>query len=145
MLACCLGSNSAAAGFVGEFVTSGNISASLTSGSTYNFTLISLTAGDWDVDGAIQYVCSVPTLTDAYVCVSTTSLDTSQSNMATAPWQRVTMAGNASQAGIHPPRLRLGLSATTTVYLVAFCEFSSGTMMANGVLTARRLRCVGST
>jgi hypothetical protein len=126
---------------VGEFVTSGNVSASQTTGSTNNLASISLTAGDWDVDGAIQYVCTAATLIDAYACVSTTSLDTSQSNMATAPWQRVTMAGNASQAGVHPPPLRLSLSARTTVYLVAFCQFSSGTMTANGVLTARRVRC----
>jgi hypothetical protein len=37
-------------------------------------------------------------------------------------------------------QIGLRLSATTTVYLAALCEFSSGSMTADGVLTARRVR-----
>lgn len=55
------GSN-AAAGSVGEYVTASPTGISLTTGTTINLTSISLTAGDWDVSGAVEFSPAGPRL-----------------------------------------------------------------------------------
>jgi hypothetical protein len=131
--------DNAASTYIGEYVSSAT-SASQTTATVSNLTTISLTAGDWDVYGAISYTGSGQVLFDAYACISTTTQDTSQSNMGTAPWSRHqgTAIFNALTAA--PSPLRVSISGTTTVYLVAFCQFGSGTVTAYGNLRARRVR-----
>ena len=60
--------------------------------------------------------------------------------MQTAPWSYFTPITAVQNAAAHPSCLHLSLTVTTTVYLVGFLGFSSGTVTAKGQLWARRAR-----
>ena len=131
----------AAAGTVGEVISSTiTTGVAQTNGVASNLTSISLTAGDWDIVGAVHYTGSASVLTGIYTSVSTTSGNTAQGNMLTDPWFYVIPSGTFTVHTATPPRLRLNVSATTTVYLVAYCTFASGSVTAVGAISARRRR-----
>lgn len=133
--------DSATAGNLGEFVTGQRLSASalsLTTATAANLASISLTAGDWNVFGVTGFT---GTATSANVVggSSTTSatlpgLDSGQEYAF--PGLNVSLLDTL----IPVPTKRLSLSATTTVYLVGYAEFSSGTLSAYGTISARRAR-----
>ncbi|SAK19280.1 hypothetical protein UA17_01779 [Burkholderia multivorans] len=130
--------NNANTGSVGEYATNTTTGTSLTSGAAANMTSISLTAGDWDVSGEVTYSAGagcVPTLFQQ--SVSTTSA-TSGGAGAQTVWSA--SFSTASTNVMPTPRVRISLSATTTVYLVGTSLFSGGTMTANGFIRARRVR-----
>jgi hypothetical protein len=130
--------NNAQAGSVGEYATNTTSGTSLTSGTAANATSVSLTAGDWDVSGEVTYSAGascVPTIFSQ--SISTTSA-TSGGSGAQTIWS--TTFGTASTSVMPTPRVRLSLSATTTVYLTANSNFSGGTMTAAGFIRARRIR-----
>jgi len=138
--------DSAAAGIIGETVTSVIPFASATALSTSvvkNVTSISLTAGDWDVRGIAQISVSslaANTFTTITADISTTSATaTSDGQQA----KSIATAGTSALSNIIsaqlPPR-RLSLASTTTVYLVASAVFASGTESAYGYIEARRMR-----
>lgn len=128
--------DSPAAGSIGEFVSSLTGSAvTLTTTVVANITSISLTAGDWDVSGNIQFLPAGTGGTYA-ASISTTS--------ATRPsWQQesllIVSEGAASAKQMPTPVVRISISTTTIVYLVGYAGFSS-TMTANGFIRARRVR-----
>lgn len=137
--------NNATAGNIGEFVTAQLLSASqisLTTSTAANITSISLTAGDWDVWGVINYAPGASTVTtDLVTGVNTTS--------ATIPTvDAMARAGVAYGAGvtgglgtgISSPVARFSLASTTTVFLVGFAAFTTSTMQASGWINARRAR-----
>lgn len=135
--------DSAAAGNVGEYVSSSvaqGSAVSLTSGIPANVTSISLTAGDWDVTGSIAVVFSVSGAgTDIIGGINTTSaaLPTVETNRAQLRGVTIN-ATNPPVLAIAP--VRLSLTATTTVYLIGFGVFSSGTGGGFGHIAARRMR-----
>jgi hypothetical protein len=133
--------DNAAAGRAGEYLSSNiTAAASLTTATALNLTTLSLTAGDWDIEGSISFAASVATFTLLYACVSTTTLDLGQTDM-TNPWARLqvtTVAG--AQTTLTPVTKRLSVAGGTTVYLVAYCVFGSGSATAIGILRARRVR-----
>ena len=135
--------NNAAAGTVGEYVVS-NITAgqSLTNATALNVTSIALTAGDWDVSGAVRFVpAGTTTMSDTFCTISTTSLNLSQTDFAACSFSRHSVSYPASNSGVEvPPPLRLSLAAPATVYLVAFCQFAVSTCVCTGILQARRAR-----
>jgi hypothetical protein len=135
--------DSAATGFVGEYLT-----ASLATGSATSLTNAtgktvisqSLTAGDWNVWGW----CGLNTAASTTVNYFISSV--SQVNNTISDYQLTlynNVAINTAAAG--SPRLnavmtRMSLSATTTVYLVAQCNFATSTATAFGTIYARRIR-----
>jgi hypothetical protein len=133
-------SSNAAAGSVGEYVTS-NIpvgsATSLSSGAAKNITSISLTAGDWDVFGNVAINPSAAVLTAVYAWTSTSSAtlpDVSNFNYESGP-----TATNGG-CGIQAPYLRVSVNAPTTVYLSAQAAFATGTCTGCGTISARRVR-----
>jgi hypothetical protein len=129
--------NNAAAGSVGEFISSViplASAVSLTTTIAANVTSISLTAGDWNVWGNVSIVFSVGG-TDAEMWISETS--------ATVPDQSL-FTGLAATIGIGAafsvPQLRFSLGSTTTIYLSSISTFASGTAVACGGIYARRIR-----
>lgn len=130
--------NNAAAGSVGEYVTATGGPLSLTSSTTMNLTSISLTAGDWDVSGVIQFGGAGTTvITNEYVGISTTSATLGSIGSVSA----IQVSHAASLGDIIPtPVVRLSLSATTTVYLVTNTTFNTSTATATGLIRARRVR-----
>lgn len=130
--------DNAAAGYVGELVTSQvnqGSGVSLSNGIAANVTSISLTAGDWDVWGNFNITATGST-TIFFGWTSNTSATSPNAAFYTA------VAGSAGGQGIGMPvpYRRVSLSGTTTVYLSCQANFSSGTATGSGGIFARRAR-----
>ena len=134
----------AAAGYVGEYITASvalGSAVGLTTSTATNVTSISLTAGDWDVDGAVYYTAGATTVNTVGQWVSTTS-----ATLPTPPgfgmtFMRATFAmSGTSNNGFLVGPTRFSLAATTTVYLSCFTGFSADTLAAYGMIRARRVR-----
>jgi hypothetical protein len=130
--------NNANAGSVGEHVSNTTTGTSLTSATPANITSVSLTAGDWDVSGVVQYnpagTTTVNGLTQGVNTVSATlgGLGTfTQTNTAFT-------TGTAQRQSA--PVIRVSLASTTTVFLVAQASFGVSTMTCDGFIRARRVR-----
>lgn len=137
--------DSATSGNVGEIVPSTVLLGSavvLSTGVPANVTSISLTAGDWDVwaEGAFDGP-GTTNVTGMRVSVSTTTGTevTTAGNFAS-----VTGAGTSTfstfDATLTAGPVRESLSGTTTVFMVARCNFTVSACNAYGVLRARRVR-----
>ncbi len=128
--------NSAAAGYLGELITSqinSGSGVSLSNATAANVTSISLTAGDWDVWGNVSILATGAT-TIFYGWSSNTS--------ATLPNAALysDVAGSAGSIGFSIPSRRVSLSGTTTVYLSCRADFTTGTCSGSGGIFARRAR-----
>lgn len=135
--------DNAAAGSVGEFVSSEVAGVSINTNTVTNVTSISLTAGDWDVWANLSTEPAAGTLcTGFYGWISTSS--------ATFPANNTNGGAYVQNPGISPPaanpwgvfigQRRLSLSGTTTVYLTGYLNFSVSTMGIAGFIGARRVR-----
>lgn len=142
--------DNAIAGDVGELITSTVASASavsLTSTTAANVTSISLTAGDWDVDGVVDFNLAASTNVTVYnaaISLTSATLPTQPggSGLGTDP---ITVINQAAQVPgglvvVATPTVRVSLAATTTVYLVASSTFTVSTNAAYGTIRARRVR-----
>ena len=137
-----LGANdnsSAPSGYIGEFVSSTIAAAShvtMVNNTATNITSISLTAGDWDVYGNINYDALNTSPSQVYAWISSTS--------ATAPdkslYNSFIMAGLSAPFGMNAPYIRFSIAATTTVYLTGLLIGASGNGTACGGIYARRAR-----
>lgn len=133
--------DSAAIGMVGEIISSAIVvgsATSLTTATAKNVTSISLTAGDWDVEGNVNFTETTATASARSAGITSTS--------ATVP-----VDGTESYCGVQStitselnsitlPRKRVSLAATTTIYLVGKATFSAGTVSGFGSISARRVR-----
>ncbi len=133
--------DNAASGYVGEYVSSliaSGSAVSFTTATAANVTSISLTAGDWDVEGNVNFSETTSTVTARTSGISTTSatLPTNGSEAYCGVQSTVTSETNT----ITLPRKRISLASTTTVYLVGSATFSAGTCAGFGTITARRVR-----
>lgn len=128
----------AAAGSVGEYLTNSTTGTPLTTGTSANCTSVSLTAGDWDVSGVIQFVPAAGTITQ----VVTLGVSTSSAALAglgqTVSFIATTNAG-VSQI-VSTPVVRVNVATTTTAYVVGNAGFTTSTMTCSGFIRARRIR-----
>jgi hypothetical protein len=131
------GSN-AAAGQIGEYVSNTASSVSVTTGIPLTITTISLTAGDWDIEANLSFGVSSgnPTLSAGWIGVGTGA---APPNTAMGFTQ---ISVNSQINGMTFPlsRLRANITTTTIVNLVALCNFTVGTAIVSGQVTARRVR-----
>jgi len=131
----------AAAGSVGEYVNSLVASGSavgLSNGTDGNVTSISLTAGDWDVTGAVNFVSAAATVTQKSAGITVTSATIPTDGSEVFNGSQTTTASFTD--GITLPVKRINVSSTTTVYLVGKVAFSAGSVSAFGTINARRVR-----
>ena len=135
--------DNAAAGYVGEYTSAAVAAGSavaLTTATTANVTSISLTAGDWDVSGIVQYT---PTGTTSVTQLTQGSSSTTATLGAQGTFSKFVTAANVLGA-VDPawnlPVTRLSLASTTTIYLVANATFTVSTLTAYGIISARRVR-----
>jgi hypothetical protein len=133
--------NNANAGSVGEFVSSTVTTAAITNSTVTNVTSISLTAGDWDLWGNIVtnpagtttqsfLQCGISTTTAAYPAAPGFSIFAGVTGGIAA----------GTQASLIAPNIRLSLSSTTTVFLVATVAYAASTLTIAGNISARRRR-----
>lgn len=128
----------AAAGNLGEYVTSSVSAVPLATGVNNNITSISLTAGDWDVDGSSGVVAAAGTLITAAQGGSSSVSATFGS--FGSYWQDNTSFSAAATIVRAMPTTRFSLAVTTTIYLVQSATFTVSTATASGFLRARRVR-----
>lgn len=132
--------DNAPAGTYGEYVESviaSGSAVSLTDATTANITSISLTAGDWDVEGNVNLLGTGATFTAGASGINTTTATlptTGKANFVDGD-----LTGNFTE-GMSLSRVRVNVSSTTTVYLVGRATFSAGTVTGYGAITARRIR-----
>jgi len=134
----------ATAGNVGEFVSQTVLvgaAVSLTNGVAANITSISLTAGDWDVSGNVDFLPAGTTTVNsvsAWTSITSATFPTSPNagalNRIQAPF--TTGVDQVLPVGVQ----RISVSGTTTVFLSALAGFSVSTMQGYGFLRARRVR-----
>lgn len=133
--------NNAVAGNIGEYVESNIASGSavsLTTATSANVTSISLTAGDWDVVGIVNYSMTGATTANFSSGANSTSATLGGENTFT--YTPFASAGLTDQLGNLIPTRRFSLSGTTTIYLVGNATFSVGSASAYGLIRARRVR-----
>lgn len=131
--------NDAAAGSVGEFISSIILQASaisISNGVNANITSISLTAGDWDVFGNFY---ALPSATFSSVVGWSNSVSATLPDAAYRCTVGMSSSTLASLA-LSIPYRRYSLSGTTTIYLSVQAAFGSGTATAWGGISARRVR-----
>jgi hypothetical protein len=134
--------NSANAGSIGEYVTGQVLvpsAVTLTSGTSANIVSISLTAGDWDVWGTLGFTATAATSYQGYISTTSATIPASSAWPANGSivFDTTSRTGGAA---ITIPSIRLSLTSTTTVFLVANIVVSSGTIGGYGMLQARRRR-----
>lgn len=129
--------NNANAGSVGEFSASA-VAAGILNSTFTNLTSLPLAAGDWDVEGNIEYVPAAGTTITAAV----SSVNNVSATGAAAPSRSVNnyTAGAGKGQSQFAPVTRFLLPAPATIYLVAYAEFIGGTCAAYGFIRARRPR-----
>jgi hypothetical protein len=129
--------DNAAAGSVGEFISSvisAGSAVSNSNGVARNITSISLTAGDWDVWGNWGFTFSSSS-TGCTGWISSTS-----ATLPDASLRSILPSTGAGTQGATAPQLRFSLAGTTTVYLSSLASFASGTASSFGGIYARRRR-----
>ncbi len=133
--------DSAASGKIGEYLTGQTSTTSMTSGISVTLASVSLTAGDWDVEGTTQLNPAVTTvISNAKAGVNTTN-NTLPGPMTAGGYSAIDAttaagSGHVMQTGSQ----RLSLTTTTTVYLVGQATFTISTMTGDGFIRARRVR-----
>lgn len=136
---------SATAGNVGEYVESVlNSGSAIAAGATTvgkNLTSISLTAGDWEVQGVIMWVpANTTVLTNTTASVSLTTGTGDITNGRVSFWQgSITGVGNTTHSN-GTISCRFSLSGTTTIFLVGTATYTTSTLNMYGMIKARRAR-----
>lgn len=131
--------DSAGSGYVGELiqsVISTGSAVSISNGTAKDLTSISLTAGDWDVYGNIN-VAYTGNYTGLLVWCSLTSATTPDSSLLN---QHSNGSNGSNNIGLPAPFFRVNIASTTTVYVSALAQFSTGSASMSGGIYARRRR-----
>lgn len=141
--------DSAAAGILGEFKTTTvavGSTVALSTATAKDIMTLALTPGDWDVDGALDFILTGTTATLFRIGVSLTAdtmpTQAGGSGIGTDPLATIPLLTTALSATfIHRVgTVRVSLAATTTLHLVGEGTFSAGTLSAYGTIRARRVR-----
>ncbi len=111
----------------------------LTTNAGVNVATLSLTAGDWDVDGVVQITPSAAmTMIGAGINTTSATVPAATSGL---PVQTLRAAWTSAAVQIlHTGRARISLASTTNVFLIGTATFTSGTVNAQGYISARRRR-----
>ena len=109
----------------------------MTSTTAHIIATITLTPGDWDVSGGVDFSPSGPTVTSA---ISAGLSLTSSFLGGRGAYQSILVNPVAGQyhsltAGV----LRVKATVATNVFLLAQSNFASGGQLANGFMAARRV------
>jgi hypothetical protein len=138
--------NNAPAGDIGEFIQSSVNAGSgtnLSNNAPADVTSISLTAGDWDVYGNVNFAAGVSTVVTEVIGWINTSSATVPSGSGTPNGGAIAafpVAASNNAPTFSVGRMRLSLSTTTTVYLSVKASFTVSTLNPGGFIGARRVR-----
>lgn len=142
-----LGTNtndSAASGYVGEYMEQTRASGSalsLTTATPANVTAtaITLTPGDWDIEALVGFDGTITgTLLEAAISENSASFTGTALGKSAA--QSTALPTSTADTTIALPRVRKSVSTNTIIYLVAEADFTVGSCTVYGTMTARRVR-----
>lgn len=139
------GNSNAASGYKGQHITGSIGSGSavaLVTATAKNVTVITLTAGDWEVGGNISFVLAGATSVfgaTGYTGGASSTSDTLGAEN-TFVVQSLDLTTKTGTFGYVIPSQRFSFAVTTSVYLVGRATFTAGTVSAFGRLFARRIR-----
>ena len=131
--------NNANAGSVGELKSNSTTGTSMTTGTAANCTSVSLTAGDWDISGTVNFVPAAGT-TVSYIASDISSTTGSFDGTLGASQQLTSTFTTGALQFLSTPVVRESLSGTTTIFLIGFANFATSTMTCSGIIRARRVR-----
>lgn len=135
--------DSAASGIVGEIISANSAGVTPAASTSFaNVASISLTAGDWDVEGTLQ-ISEAATLAATYLICSISTSSAAQDSLNNGGVATKESFLVSSNSYVSTGRRRISLSATTTVYFVAaltYTVLSTTTYAANSIVRARRVR-----
>jgi hypothetical protein len=126
--------SSAAAGALGEVISSSVTTVAISNSTATNVTTISLTAGDWELFGSVLTNPAGTTTQSSGACAINTVSATFPSVYA-----ELGSIAAGTAFGIVAPSIRINVSGATTVYLVAIINYTVSTLTINGNLLARRV------
>lgn len=139
-----LGTNTndnAAAGYYGEYAAAQGSAVALTTNTAKSVCSLTLQPGDYIIGGGLYFQgASSPTITFYTASWSQTdnTMDTSIGNFIELTGFNIVPGSNPVSFAL--PNVRKSFAVATTVYLVANCVFSPGTMAASGSIKAWRIR-----
>ena len=127
-------------GYLSSAVVSGSAVA-LTTNTTANVTSITLTAGEWDVSGAVAFLPAASTSITYLAGGSSVTSATLGADDATNARSSAAVVPTAIAQSAPLPTYRVVVAAgqTQTVYLVARATFTVSTLGAYGTIQARRV------
>ena len=130
----------AAAGKIGEVVNASQpANQAMVTGVPINVTSLSLTAGDWNIEGNVWMSASVGTINNN-AAISTTSVTLDPAGVPGRMQIFIGGSGTVTSLCMPTGRKLINVSTSTTVYLVAMATFASGTCNGQGTIHARRIR-----
>lgn len=134
--------NNAAAGFIGEYISSATTNPTNfpTSGQYGDLDLIPLTAGDWDVGWNIKQSANGASITDCQYGVGTSAGNSAAGMTLGDNSQSVGGATAVFDFSTSVAGIRQSLSGSATIYLKYFCDYTVATPKATGRISARRAR-----
>ena len=136
--------DNAAAGDVGEYVTSINVTGvALGNGTVVNITSITLSAGDWDISGYAGFTAAAATTIpffEANICTTSASFGSPVEAGTATVLETVSGFGANSVNDVALPVARGSFAVSTTVFLNVEVTFSAGSANGQGRLRARRMR-----
>lgn len=133
------GNDTASAGYAGEIASGGGTGPAVgATGALVNLASVSLTAGDWDVEGVAAVNLSGFTLTGMVAAISLSSAATDSTSVGGIAKLVPGAGSNYVSTGLR----RISIAATTTVYLVGSVTYSggSGSWSTDSFIRARRVR-----
>jgi len=135
--------DSAGAGYVGEYKEDTTSTTSMYTTNQYgDLASLSLTAGDWDVDGVVEYILNSGSgITKCLVGFGTVT-GNSGTGLVTGSNQCVTPNTPTSVANqtLTVPTTRISIAGTTTYYLKGLMSYTGGTPQFAARMSARRVR-----
>lgn len=139
--------DNASAGYIGEQMES-TVTTSIntgTSGAYFDVTSLSLTAGDWDVFGLVEFIRNAATFTSTDILMG---IGTATGNNASGltngttlnEWGGTIIPVTFTNFALTIGMVRVSITGTTTYYLKGYVDtFSAGQPKVKGRMTARRV------
>lgn len=133
--------DSAAAGYVGEYVSASSGSGAIGSSITWSsIASLSLTAGDWDTSLTAVFLRSGATWTEIYAQITSVANSGAGGTMGSNYVAFTPPPSTADYLPLAIPSYRVSISSTTTYYFNAYVSYIGGPPLVGYRISARRVR-----
>lgn len=132
----------ATATHLGEMISSAvSVATNVATTATFqNITTLSLSAGDWDVSGNVEFLLNGATCLSVRAALSLYANNTTTDHVDGSNVIGALPPSSDSRSSISIPRFRVSAAGATTLYFKALATFSAGNPQYVGYVSARRVR-----